>query len=163
MGGWTGEGKDTIYWDGTINAKTFNASNNIFSSGNIKGLIGTFGTAASSLKISNPSLFVTKIEAEGTDSNIGIQIRSKGAGAVVLQNIGSIFGFQDVGIGFNSMIFNVNTGSITSTTGTFNFGNENLTTTGTITGASLNAGDGFTGTGAYTNFTIVNGIITAAS
>lgn len=34
---------------------------------------------------------------------------------------------------------------------------------GDIYGATLNAGDGFTGTGAYTNFTIVNGIITNAS
>ena len=169
MGGWTGEGKDTIYWDGTINAKTFNASNNIFSSGyiiskeDIEGLTGIFGDAGRNLKISGPSIATTRIEAEGTDTHIGLQIRSKGAGAIVLQNVGSIFAFQDIGIGFNNMMFNVNTGTITSTIGTISFGNEHLTTTGNITGATLNAGDGFTGTGAYTNFTIVNGIITAAS
>lgn len=38
-----------------------------------------------------------------------------------------------------------------------------VSSTGDITGATLNADNGFTGTGAYTNFTIVNGIITAAS
>jgi len=34
---------------------------------------------------------------------------------------------------------------------------------GELSAAKLSAGDGFTGTGAFTNFTIVDGIITAAS
>lgn len=44
-----------------------------------------------------------------------------------------------------------------------NMSTNAITNAGAITGTSLNAGDGFTGTGAYTNFTIVNGIITGAS
>lgn len=39
----------------------------------------------------------------------------------------------------------------------------NAVATGDVSGATLTAGDGFTGTGAFTNFTITKGIITAAS
>jgi len=38
-----------------------------------------------------------------------------------------------------------------------------LSVTGSVTGATLHANNGFTGTGAYTNFTITDGIITSAS
>jgi len=41
--------------------------------------------------------------------------------------------------------------------------NADVVCSGDVQGATLTAGDGFTGTGAYTNFTIVNGIITNAS
>ena len=38
-----------------------------------------------------------------------------------------------------------------------------LDVTGSVTGATLHANNGFTGTGSYTSFTITDGIITSAS
>jgi hypothetical protein len=39
----------------------------------------------------------------------------------------------------------------------------NVAMPGNLTAATIQAGNGFTGTGSYTNFSIVGGVITAAA
>ena len=118
----------------------------------------------------------------GGGSAIGNSARNIGIGYSALSSL------DDTGNGYN-IAMGWNIGS-TITTGTYNillgkdaepssptasnemvvtninsadFGGADITTTGDVSGATLTAGNGFTGTGAYTNFTIVNGIITNAS
>jgi hypothetical protein len=149
---------------------------------------GAFG-ASSSLTFDGTTLEVTgdlDVTGSGTFANNKILMDNNLIGVSELpSDYNATYGHREIA-------FVRDSGGMFSYMGTYNFGNSfdyntvygsrydhvwmnyqnegmrldssgDLSVTGSVTGATLHANNGFTGTGAYTNFTITDGIITSAS